>query len=134
VNYNIPVFRTLRSWLKLDAYNLLDNNKLIAWNTTVRPDPNSPKDNLGLPTGFVRASTFGTATGEHAHQKMRPRVHGGAVPMAAVVILVTSCACQPRPAVRSSSILRSPSMRTPLQSRTSPVSVNGQALSSWRTR
>jgi hypothetical protein len=63
VNYNIPVFRTLRPWLKVDVYNLLDNNKLIAWNTTVRPDPNGPKDNLGLPTGFVRASTFGTATG-----------------------------------------------------------------------
>jgi outer membrane receptor protein involved in Fe transport len=63
VNYNIPVFRTLRPWLKVDVYNLLDNNKLIAWNTTVRPDPNSPKDNLGLPTGFIRASTFGTATG-----------------------------------------------------------------------
>ena len=44
INYNIPVFRSLRPWVKFDVYNLFNNRKLIAWNTTVRPDPTSPLD------------------------------------------------------------------------------------------
>jgi hypothetical protein len=63
VNYNIPVFRSLRPWVKFDIYNALDNQKLIAWNTTISPDEASPKDNLGLATGFVRGANFGKATG-----------------------------------------------------------------------
>ena len=62
VNYDIPVFKSARPWVKLDVYNLLNNQKLITWNTVVRPDPNSPLDSLGLPTGFVQGSQFGTAT------------------------------------------------------------------------
>ncbi|HJZ75378.1 MAG TPA: carboxypeptidase regulatory-like domain-containing protein [Vicinamibacterales bacterium] len=65
INYNVPVFRTLRPWVKLDIYNLFDNQKLIAWNTTVRQDPNSTRDALGLRTGYVptNPASFGTATG-----------------------------------------------------------------------
>jgi len=63
INYDVPVFRSLRPWLKFDVYNLLNNQKLVAWNTTVSQDPNSPRDALGLATGFTRAATFGTATG-----------------------------------------------------------------------
>jgi TonB-dependent receptor-like protein len=65
INYNVPLFRTLRPWVKLDVYNLFNNEKLIAWNTTIRQDPNSPRDALGLRTGFLpsNAATFGTATG-----------------------------------------------------------------------
>ena len=62
-NYNVPVFRSLRPWVKLDVYNLLNNQKLIAWNTTISPDPSSSKDNLGYATGYVKGATFGTATG-----------------------------------------------------------------------
>jgi hypothetical protein len=63
INYEIPVFRSVRPWLKFDVYNLLNNQKLVAWNTTVTQDPNSPRDELGLATNFVRGSAFGTATG-----------------------------------------------------------------------
>ena len=63
LNYNIPVARTLRPWVKFDIYNLFDNQKLIAWNTTVTQDASSPKDGLGLATGYVPGGTFGTATG-----------------------------------------------------------------------
>jgi hypothetical protein len=66
VNYNIPVFRTLRPWLKFDVFNLLNNDKLIAWNTTVFQDPNSPTDSLGLATGYQPGSAFGTGT-RNAH-------------------------------------------------------------------
>ena len=64
-NYNVPVFRSLRPWVKFDVYNLFDNQKLIAWNTTVVQDPNSSRDPLGLRTGFVpsNAANYGTATG-----------------------------------------------------------------------
>ena len=62
-NYNIPVFKTVRPWIKFEVYNLFDNLKLIAWNTTIVPDPTSPKDSLGYATGYIKAPTFGTATG-----------------------------------------------------------------------
>ena len=62
MNYQIPVFRTLRPWVKFDIFNALNNQKLIQWNTTVNPDPNSPKDALGLPTGYIKGSSFGKAT------------------------------------------------------------------------
>ena len=40
----------------------IDNNqKQIQFNTTVLPDKNSPKDALGLPTGFIQGPSFGTA-------------------------------------------------------------------------
>jgi hypothetical protein len=59
VNYNVPVFRSLRPWVKLDFFNVLDNTKAIGFNTSIRPDPNSPRDALGLPTGFTRGTNFG---------------------------------------------------------------------------
>ena len=63
VNYEIPVFRSLRPWFKFDVYNLFNNLKLVAWNTTINPDPNSPRDSRGIPTGFIRGAAFGTASG-----------------------------------------------------------------------
>jgi hypothetical protein len=44
---------------------VLNNEKQIAWNTTIRPDPASPLDALGLRTGYVKAATFGTATAQN---------------------------------------------------------------------
>jgi len=61
VNYNIPVLRSLRPWVKFDVYNLLNNQKLIQWNDEVQPDPNSPVDALGLPTGYIKGPSFGQA-------------------------------------------------------------------------
>ena len=65
INYNIPVFRTLRPWVKFDVYNLFNNLKLIAWSTTVRQDAATPRDDIGLRTGYVPSTpaTYGTATG-----------------------------------------------------------------------
>jgi hypothetical protein len=62
LNYNIPVFRDVRPWVKLDVYNLFNNQDVIEWNTTVSPDANSPVDALGLNTGYVQGSNFGRAT------------------------------------------------------------------------
>jgi hypothetical protein len=65
VNYNIPVFRTLRPWVKFDVYNLFNNEKLIAWSTTIRQDTATSRDALGLRTGYqpTTPATYGTATG-----------------------------------------------------------------------
>jgi hypothetical protein len=61
-NYDIPVFRTAKPFFKFDLFNVLNNDKLVAWNTTVLPDPDSPVDALGLPTGYIKGSRFGTGT------------------------------------------------------------------------
>ena len=66
VNYNIPVFRTLRPWIKFDVFNLFDNLKLIAWNTTVSQNRTAGVDNLGLATTYREGTAFGTATGNTA--------------------------------------------------------------------
>ena len=34
INYDIPVFRSLKPWVKFDVFNLFNNEKLIAWSTT----------------------------------------------------------------------------------------------------
>jgi len=60
--YNIPVYRSLRPWFKLDIYNLMNDQKLIAWNTTVSQDLTGPKDALGLATNYVKGGSFGKAT------------------------------------------------------------------------
>jgi hypothetical protein len=62
LNYTVPVLRTLRPWVKLDVYNVFNNQKQIGWNTSVRPDPNSPQDTLGLPTGYLPGALFGKPT------------------------------------------------------------------------
>jgi hypothetical protein len=62
LTYTVPVFRTLRPWVKIDVYNLLDNQKQIGWNTSITPDPDSPKDSLGLATGYLPGKLFGNAT------------------------------------------------------------------------
>jgi hypothetical protein len=61
--YDVPVFKDLRPWIKFDVFNLFNNQKLIAWDPRVSPDPASPRDAFGIPTGFIPRSTFGTATG-----------------------------------------------------------------------
>jgi hypothetical protein len=62
LGYNIPVFRTLRPWVKFDVYNLFNDLKLIAWNTTVTQDKTTV-DSFGNGTTYVKGTTFGTATG-----------------------------------------------------------------------
>ena len=63
VNYNVPVFRKLRPYVKLDIYNLFDNEKLIAYSTTISQNKAAGVDNLGLATSYTPAATFGTGTG-----------------------------------------------------------------------
>jgi outer membrane receptor for ferrienterochelin and colicin len=59
--YEIPLWRTLRPWIKLELYNIFDNDKQIGWNNAVLADQTSPFDANGLPTGYIKPSNFGTA-------------------------------------------------------------------------
>jgi len=60
--YQVPVFRTLRPWLKFEVYNLFNNQSLITSNTSVTADNTSARDENGLPTSFIRGGNFGLGT------------------------------------------------------------------------
>jgi hypothetical protein len=61
LNYSLPLYGRVRPWVKFDIFNLFDNDTLIAFDTTVRPDPSSPVDALGLRTGYLQGTNFGEA-------------------------------------------------------------------------
>jgi len=67
INYELPLYKTARPWLKFDVYNLFNDLTVIRYNTTVNPDPNSALDAMGLPTGYVKGPQFGQATSTAAY-------------------------------------------------------------------
>jgi hypothetical protein len=77
VTYQVPVWRTLRPWLKVEVLNVLDNDKVIGWDTSITVDPASTLDANGLPTGFIRGARFGTATSTAHYPRPRPGMTGG---------------------------------------------------------
>jgi hypothetical protein len=76
-SYQVPAWRAVSPWIKLELFNALNNDTLIAWTTTVTPDPNSTRDAYGLPTGFIRAANFGTARNNADYPRPLPGVDGG---------------------------------------------------------
>lgn len=68
LNYDIPVVRSFRPYIKLDVRNVFNKQSLIGYNVTVRQDPASPVDSLGLRTGFTRPAAFGTARNNADYQ------------------------------------------------------------------
>lgn len=62
LNYNIPIWKTARPWLKLELYNIGNSTPLYRWNTAVSVDNASPKDEMGLPTGYRLGSNYGKGT------------------------------------------------------------------------
>lgn len=72
VTYTVPVVRSARPWVKLEMYNVFNNQKLVTWNTTVRSDPASPLDDLGLPAGYSKGPLFGQA--QSSGNYVAPRV------------------------------------------------------------
>ncbi|MDP9120962.1 MAG: TonB-dependent receptor [Acidobacteriota bacterium] len=59
--YEIPIWKTVAPWFKFQIFNVLNSHAQISGNTVVAADPNSPKDALGLPTGFIKGPNFGKA-------------------------------------------------------------------------
>ncbi|MCL4845857.1 MAG: carboxypeptidase regulatory-like domain-containing protein [Acidobacteria bacterium] len=62
LNYEVPVFKSLRPYLKFDVFNVFNHRKLVTWNTVVRADNTSALDGLGLPTGYTLGPLYGQAT------------------------------------------------------------------------
>lgn len=77
--YQIPVWDTLRPWVKLEFYNLFNNQSLVFFNTAVTPDPASPRDANGLPTGFIRGAAFGTARSQADYPRATTTPGGSAL-------------------------------------------------------
>ena len=62
VTCDVPVWRSARPWIKVEAFNALNNRKLVSWNTTIAADAAGAKDENGLATGYIQGAQFGTAT------------------------------------------------------------------------
>ena len=77
VTYQVPVWSSLKPWVKLEVLNALNNDKLIMWDTTITVDPASALDANGLPTGFLRGARFGQGTSTAAYPRPRPGLTGG---------------------------------------------------------
>ena len=77
VTYQVPVWKTLKPWVKVEVLNALDNNKLIAWDTTITVDPASALDANGLPTGYLKGARFGQGTSTASYPRPRPGLTGG---------------------------------------------------------
>jgi hypothetical protein len=75
--YRVPVIRSASPWVKLEVLNLTNNQKVISWDTTVTPDPNSPLDANGLPTGFIQGTQFGQPRANTNYPVWRPGFTGG---------------------------------------------------------
>jgi hypothetical protein len=81
--YHVAVWKSLRPWFKVELFNVLDNQKLIAWDRTVAADPASATDANGIRTGYVQGPRFGQATtGMHFPQPWAGQAGGRAFRMA----------------------------------------------------
>jgi Carboxypeptidase regulatory-like domain/TonB dependent receptor-like, beta-barrel len=71
LSYEVPIYKSARPFFKAEMRNAFNKQPLIGFDTTITPDASSPRDALGLPTGYVRGTNFGTplnaqtATGPH---------------------------------------------------------------------
>jgi hypothetical protein len=77
VTYGIPVWQSVRPWVKLETLNLLNNDKLISWNTTIAANTSGPKDEYGLPTTYTESASYGKAVGPASYARPRPGMDGG---------------------------------------------------------
>jgi hypothetical protein len=73
----VPVWRSVSPWLKVEVLNLLNNQKPIAWDTTVTADNAGPKDANGLPLSYIKGANFGKATATTHYPRPRPGMDGG---------------------------------------------------------
>jgi hypothetical protein len=83
VTYGVPVWSSLKPWVKLEVLNVLNNDKLITWDTAITVDPSSALDADGLPTGYLQGARFGQGTSTANYPRPRPGMTGGRTFLAA---------------------------------------------------
>ena len=82
LNYDIPVFKVLEPWIKVSVFNVFNTRYRTGFDTSIVPCNGSssskaagctsaPLDANGLPTTFVKSSSFGTARGVFDYQLPR---------------------------------------------------------------
>ena len=81
--WSVPVWRSLSPWVKLEVLNLLNNQKLIGWDTTITANANGARDANGLPLEYVKGPNFGNATRTTDYPRPRPGMDGGRTFLAA---------------------------------------------------
>ena len=62
LNYDIPVYRSVRPYVKAELRNAFNAQPLIGFDRTVTPNNNGPRDELGIPTEFIQGPNFGKNT------------------------------------------------------------------------
>ena len=62
MQWELPIWREARPWLKAEVYNVLNNDTLLTWDTTIDPNYDGPVDELGIPTSYTEGPRFGEAT------------------------------------------------------------------------
>jgi hypothetical protein len=77
VTYGVPVWQSLRPWVKLEVLNMFNNQQLISWDTTAAADLTGPKDANGLPLNYVTGPNFGKATSNTNYARPRQGMDGG---------------------------------------------------------
>jgi hypothetical protein len=77
VTYGVPVWQSLQPWVKVEVLNLLNNQKVIAWDTSVTADLAGPKDEHGLPLQYIPGPRFGQATSNAHFPRPRQGMDGG---------------------------------------------------------
>jgi hypothetical protein len=77
LSYSIPVWKSVRPYIKFDALNVFNNQKLIGFDTTIDPNYDGPVDALGLPLEFVRGPNFGKAERNQDYPRWRTGQNGG---------------------------------------------------------
>jgi len=75
--YSVPVWESLRPWVKLEVLNAFNSQTLVSWNTSITADAAGPKDENGLPLNYIKSAAFGTATGPSSYPRPRPGMDGG---------------------------------------------------------
>jgi hypothetical protein len=77
VTYGVPVWQSFRPWVMLEVLNLLNNQQLIAWDTTVAADLTGPTDANGLPLNYITGPNFGKGTSSAHYARPRQGMDGG---------------------------------------------------------
>jgi outer membrane receptor protein involved in Fe transport len=84
LNYDIPIWKALSPWVKVQLFNVFNTKYRTGFDTTIVPctkagdgsvpagcAANPPLDSNGLPTTFVPGSSFGNARGTTDYQAAR---------------------------------------------------------------
>ena len=77
VQYQLPIWRSVRPYFKFELYNVFNNDALITWDTTVNPVYDAPVDELGLPTTYEKGPRFGEGTSASDYPPWLPALGGG---------------------------------------------------------